>query len=148
MAALSNSLVNAVITLTCSAVGVQAVRLQQFGVDAQVDIPDLSDIKAEITVDGFAVYSAIAALMDLTVHLNAASASARVFDSIGALRRSIGEVVFIEQFDIALPSIGKRYSFKDLAMVSYTPAPSGAQTLKNMSYKLSCSTLSLQVSSL
>jgi hypothetical protein len=148
MAALSNSLVNAVITLTCSAVGVQAVQLQQFGVDAQVDIPDLSDIKAEVTVDGYAVYSAIAALMDLTVHLNAASASARVFDSIGALRRSSGEVVFIEQFDIALPSIGKRYSFKDLAMVSYTPAPSGAQTLKNMSYKLSCSTLSLQVSSL
>lgn len=148
MAALSNSLVNAVITLTCSAVGVQAVRLQQFGTDSQVDIPDLSDIKGEVTVDGFVIFSSIAALMDLTVHLNAASASARVFDSITALRRSSGEVTAIEQFDIALPSIGKRYTFRDLAVVNYTPAPSGGQTLKNMSYKLQCSTLQLQVSSL
>ena len=145
---LSNSLVNAVITLTCSAVGANAVKLSQFGVDTMIDTPDVADIKAEITVDGYAVYSAIAALMEFGLSLNAASASAKVFDSIGALRRKSGEVVIIEQLDVSLPSIGKHYSYKDLAMVSYTAMPSGKQTLQNVSYKLSCSTLSLAVSDL
>jgi len=148
MPALSNSLVNAVITLTCSAIGANAVELQQFGVDTMIDIPDLSDVKAEITVDGYAVYSAIAALMEFGISLNPASASANLFNAIGALRRKTGEVVHIEQLDISFPSIKKHYSYKDLAMVSYTPTPSGKSTLQNQTFKLSCSTLSLAVSDL
>jgi hypothetical protein len=145
---LSNSLVNAVITVTCSAAGINAAKLQQFGVDSMVDIPDLSDIKAEITVDGYMVASAIAALIELGLSLNAASSAARLFDSIGALRRKNGEAILIEQLDISFYSIKKHYSFSNLAMTSYTPAPSGKQTLQNMSYKLTCSTIDIAVSNL
>jgi hypothetical protein len=135
MASLTITAANAVFMLSVDSVFPTAQQLQQFGVDEAFDPEQVDAGVVEMGVDGIGVGGWLPRVVPMTVTLQAASPSFRVFEDWVAAQDQLREVLYGHAI-IRIPAIGREYTCAQGTLVRHSTMPSARRTLRQRQWQI------------
>lgn len=126
---------DATFVLSVASLFAAGVSIEGFAVDAAFATPGVDVAETVVGVDGKMSAGWIPRTYDMTVSLQADSASIAIFDAIQQAS-DVARTVYWLNGVITLPGIGRSYAFANGVLKNYKPLPDAARTLQPVEFTI------------